>query len=33
MENMKSEYRVEMTGITKSFGVVSVLEGVDLKIK
>ncbi|WPR72365.1 sugar ABC transporter ATP-binding protein [Flavobacterium sp. NG2] len=33
MENMKSEYRVEMTGITKSFGVVSVLEGVNLKIK
>ena len=33
MENMKSEYRVEMTGITKSFGVVSVLEGVNLRIK
>jgi ribose transport system ATP-binding protein len=33
MENSTSEYRVEMTGITKSFGVVSVLEGVNLKIK
>lgn len=33
MENSESEYRLEMTGITKSFGVVSVLEGVDLKIK
>ncbi|WP_418264624.1 sugar ABC transporter ATP-binding protein [Flavobacterium faecale] len=33
MENRISEYRVEMTGITKSFGVVSVLEGVNLKIK
>jgi len=33
MENSISEYRVEMTGITKSFGVVSVLEGVNLKIK
>tara|TARA_R110000868_G_scaffold15443_9_gene70430 strand:- start:11970 stop:13487 length:1518 start_codon:yes stop_codon:yes gene_type:complete len=33
MENSKSEYRLEVTGITKSFGVVSVLEGVDLKIK
>jgi ribose transport system ATP-binding protein len=33
MENIKSEYRVEMTGITKSFGVVSVLEGVNLKVK
>lgn len=33
MGNSKSEYRLEVTGITKSFGVVSVLEGVDLKIK
>ncbi|MCG9791738.1 sugar ABC transporter ATP-binding protein [Flavobacterium algicola] len=33
MENMKSEYRVEMIGITKSFGVVSVLQGVNLKVK
>ncbi len=33
MGNSGSEYRLEVTGITKSFGVVSVLEGVDLKIK
>jgi len=33
MGNSESEYRLEVTGITKSFGVVSVLEGVDLKIK
>ncbi|MCK0156804.1 sugar ABC transporter ATP-binding protein [Cellulophaga sp. F20128] len=33
MQNSESEYRVEMTGISKSFGVVSVLEGVDFKVK
>ena len=33
MENLKSEYRVEMNAISKSFGVVSVLEGVNLKVK
>lgn len=33
MQNSESEYRVEMTGISKSFGVVSVLEGVNLKVK
>ncbi|RMA64340.1 sugar ABC transporter ATP-binding protein [Ulvibacter antarcticus] len=33
MENSESEYRVEMTGISKSFGPVSVLEGVDLRVK
>jgi ribose transport system ATP-binding protein len=33
MGNSESEYRLEVAGITKSFGVVSVLEGVDLKIK
>ena len=33
MGNSESEYRLEMTGITKSFGVVSVLEGVNLKVK
>ena len=33
MQNSKSEYRVEMTGISKSFGVVSVLENVNLKVK
>ena len=33
MQNSESEYRVEMTGISKSFGVVSVLEDVNLKVK
>ncbi|EPR70327.1 Ribose ABC transport system, ATP-binding protein RbsA [Winogradskyella psychrotolerans RS-3] len=33
MENSKQEYRLEVTGITKSFGVVSVLKGVNLKVK
>ncbi|GAA3620608.1 sugar ABC transporter ATP-binding protein [Flavivirga jejuensis] len=33
MKNSESEYRVEMTGISKSFGVVSVLDGVDFKVK
>ncbi|MDB2606714.1 sugar ABC transporter ATP-binding protein [Zobellia sp.] len=33
MQPEHSEYRVEMTGISKSFGVVSVLEGVDFKVK
>ena len=33
MKNSESEYRVEMTGISKSFGVVSVLENVNLKVK
>mgnify|MGYP000681080528 FL=1 len=33
MQNSKSEYRLEMTGISKSFGVVSVLENVNLKVK
>ncbi len=33
MQNLESEYRVEMTGISKSFGVVSVLDNVNLKIK
>jgi len=33
MGNSESEYRLEVSGITKSFGVVSVLEGVDLKVK
>ena len=33
MKNVTSEYRLEMSGISKSFGVVSVLKGVDLKVK
>ena len=33
MKDSESEYRVEMTGISKSFGVVSVLENVNLKVK
>jgi ribose transport system ATP-binding protein len=33
MENTKSEYRLEMSGISKSFGIVSVLEDVNLKVK
>lgn len=33
MQNAKSEYRLEMSGISKSFGVVSVLENVNLKVK
>ncbi len=33
MQNSNSEYRVEMTGISKSFGVVSVLENVNLKVR
>ncbi|GAL78244.1 ribose ABC transport system ATP-binding protein RbsA [Algibacter lectus] len=33
MHNSDNEYRLEMTGISKSFGVVSVLENVNLKVK
>ena len=33
MQNSESEYRVEMTGISKRFGTVSVLENVNLKVK
>ncbi|MEJ1223910.1 sugar ABC transporter ATP-binding protein [Sediminicola sp. 1XM1-17] len=33
MQNSKQEYRLEMTGISKSFGVVSVLDNVNLKVK
>ncbi|MET7030578.1 sugar ABC transporter ATP-binding protein [Sediminicola luteus] len=33
MKNTTSEYRLEMTGISKSFGIVSVLENVNLKVK
>lgn len=33
MQHHTSEYRLEMSGISKSFGVVSVLENVNLKIK
>lgn len=33
MQDLESEYRVEMSGISKSFGVVSVLNDVDLKVK
>lgn len=33
MKNSESEYRLEMTGISKSFGVVSVLKDVNLKVK
>lgn len=33
MNQSANEYRLEMTGISKGFGMVSVLEGVDLKVK
>ncbi|CAZ98396.1 Ribose ABC importer, ATPase component [Zobellia galactanivorans] len=33
MQNTKSEYRLEMTGISKSFGIVSVLKDVNLRVK
>ncbi len=33
MQNSTSEYRLEMSGISKRFGVVSVLENVNLKVK
>ena len=33
MLNKTEEYRLEMTGISKSFGIVSVLENVNLKVK
>ncbi|TVZ28316.1 ribose transport system ATP-binding protein [Gillisia sp. Hel_I_86] len=33
MKTSESEYRVEMTGISKCFGVVKVLENVNLKVK
>ncbi len=33
MQNANKDYRLEMTGISKSFGIVSVLEKVDLKVK
>lgn len=33
MENSENEYRLEMSGISKSFGVVSVLKNVNLKVK
>ncbi|NIJ46413.1 ribose transport system ATP-binding protein [Wenyingzhuangia heitensis] len=33
MQNSESDYRLEMTGISKSFGVVSVLKDVNLKVK
>jgi ribose transport system ATP-binding protein len=33
IKNTKSEYRLEMSGISKSFGVVSVLKDVNLKVK
>ncbi|MDN3666594.1 sugar ABC transporter ATP-binding protein [Algibacter miyuki] len=33
MQNTNQEYRLEMTGISKSFGIVSVLENVNLKVK
>lgn len=33
MQNSESEYRIEMTGISKSFGIVSVLENVNFKVK
>ncbi len=33
MKNSENEYRLEMTGISKSFGVVSVLKDVNLKVK
>ncbi|SHI48886.1 ribose transport system ATP-binding protein [Mesonia phycicola] len=33
MKNSEIEYRLEMTGISKSFGVVSVLKDVNLKVK
>ena len=33
MQNKTDEYMLEMTGISKSFGIVSVLENVNLKVK
>lgn len=33
MKNSENDYRLEMTGISKSFGVVSVLKDVNLKVK
>jgi ribose transport system ATP-binding protein len=33
MKNSEHEYRLEMTGISKSFGVISVLKNVNLKVK
>ncbi|ANW95979.1 lantibiotic ABC transporter permease [Wenyingzhuangia fucanilytica] len=33
MQNIKHDYRLEMSGISKSFGVVSVLKNVNLKVK
>ncbi|MDO6803176.1 sugar ABC transporter ATP-binding protein [Wenyingzhuangia sp. 1_MG-2023] len=33
MQNLEHEYRLEMSGISKSFGVVSVLKNVNLKVK
>ncbi|WP_139957853.1 sugar ABC transporter ATP-binding protein [Flavicella sediminum] len=33
MQNSANDYRLEMTGISKSFGVVSVLKNVNLKVK
>ena len=33
MQDATSEYRLEMSGISKSFGIVSVLENVNLKLK
>ncbi|MDO7171694.1 sugar ABC transporter ATP-binding protein [Mariniflexile sp. AS56] len=33
MNNSESEYRLEMNGISKSFGIVSVLQDVNLKVK
>ncbi|MEH6771257.1 sugar ABC transporter ATP-binding protein [Maribacter arcticus] len=33
MQNTTSEYRLEMRGISKSFGIVSVLENVNIKVK
>ena len=33
MKNSDNEYRLEMTGISKNFGVISVLENVNLKVK
>ena len=33
MKSSENEYRLEMSGISKSFGVVSVLKDVTLKVK
>ena len=33
MQNTTNEYRLEMSGISKSFGIVSVLDNVNLKVK